>query len=100
MANDEFVKLGRLGCVWRACSDCQKQVTKLLASGDHEKLQGVDHHIGLAAIRQMELDRHAMRVRGIRTVRYVWDTGGSREPHGDRNCPAAKNRRFAERLTV
>jgi len=71
MASRELLEFRRLGGFRRACGQRQKQVAELLATRYGEELEGIDHHVGIAAVRQVVLDRHTMRVCQVRSVRQV-----------------------------
>ena len=69
----ELFKFGWLGGIWRARGYSQVKISKIFAGAHREKFQGVDDHVRLAAVRQVELNRHAMRigVRGpVRNIGY------------------------------
>src|SRR5688572_14302879 len=59
----------------RAGGHGQQEVAELDRRGDREEAQAVDHDVGVAAVRQVELDRHAMRVGLGIAVGEVGDAG-------------------------
>src|SRR6516162_4856793 len=81
MARRELLEFCRLGGVGRTCCQCQQQIAKVFAGGYRKELEGVDHHVGFAAVRQTELDGHAVWISiggPVRDIRYA---GRIREPH-------------------
>src|SRR6516165_889601 len=98
MARRELFKFCRLGCVRRARSQCQQQIAKVFAGGYRKELEGVDHHVCVTAVRQMELDGHAVRISGgapIKHIRYSsrigeshcrWDDGAVEQHRPAQPC--------------
>ncbi len=97
MRGDERVEFRRFWSAGRTGGDRQEQVTKIFARGHDEELQRVDHHVGLAAVRQVEFDRHAVRVGRVGAVGQVRNAGRIGEPHGDRDRGTAEDRGLAQR---
>src|SRR6516165_8085733 len=80
MARRELLEFCRLGGVGRTCCQCQQQIAKVFAGGYRKELERVDHHVGVAAVRQMKLDSHAVRIGvdgPVRDVRYSSRIGES-----------------------
>src|SRR6516165_10662 len=81
MAPCELFKFCRLGGVGWTCCQCQQQIAKVFAGGYRKELEGVDHHVGFAAVRQMELDGHAVWISVGGPVRDIRYAGRIRESH-------------------
>ena len=97
VGGDERVEFRWLRGAGRAVRDRQEQVAEVFARRDDKELQRVDHHVGLVAVRQVELDRHAVRVGRVGAIGQVGNAGRIREPHGDRDRGAAEDRGLAQR---
>ena len=91
----DFCWLGRVG---RAGRDGEEEVPQIGGRGDREDLEGVRHHVGIAPVREMELNRHPVWIGIGRAVRNGRKTPivGEAHRHGDR--AAVEERRPAERL--
>src|SRR5262249_51042476 len=81
MARRELFEFCRLGGVRRTCGQCQQQIAKGLAGGYWKEVEGVDHHVCFAAVRQMELDSHAVWIGIGGPVREIRYAGRIRESH-------------------
>ena len=62
MGRDELIELCRFSCIWRAGGYGEQHVAEIRAVGNRKEFDGVENHVGFAAVRQMKLDRHAMGV--------------------------------------
>ena len=60
MARRELLEFCWLGGVRWTRGQCQQQIAKVFAGGYRKEFEGVDHHVGVAAVRQMEFDGHAV----------------------------------------
>src|SRR5258706_7097405 len=71
MARRELLDLGRFWRIGRARGHSQQEIAKVFPIGDREKFKRIDDHVGIAAIRQMKLERHAMRIGLLRAIRQI-----------------------------
>src|SRR5262249_41189126 len=58
---------------------------------------GIDHHVGVASVWQMKLDRKAVRIGSVRPVRQVWYARRIGESHRHRDRVGAEYHRPAQR---
>jgi hypothetical protein len=92
----ELVELRGLARIARAGGHRQQQIAEVLARGDREEFQRIDDHVGVAAVGQMVLDGHAVRIGRLGAVRQVGDSRGIGEAHGHRNLAAVEQHRLAQ----
>jgi hypothetical protein len=97
VGGDELLEFCRLRRIGRARGNGKEQVAEIGAVRHREKLERVGHHVDFLAVRQMKLDRHAVRIGKRRTVRQVRYAGRIGEAHGRRNGAAVEQLCLAQR---
>src|SRR6516225_3969080 len=90
MARRELLEFCWLGGVRWTRGQCQQQIAKVFAGGYRKEFEGVDHHVGVAAVRQMEFDGHAVWIGVGGPVRDIRYASRIRESHCRRNRTAVE----------
>jgi hypothetical protein len=96
VGGDEFFGRCRVGRAWASAAQGQQQIAKILARGDGKHMQGIRDDVGFAAVRQGELDGHAVRVCLGVAIRHGGQAAGIGKADGDGNRGALEQGGFAE----
>jgi hypothetical protein len=96
MGRDELIELRRVSCIWRARGYGEQHVTEIRAVGNRKEFDGVENHVGFAAVRQLKLDRHAMRVREAGAIRDVGNARRVRETYRHEDRASGKQHRLTQ----
>src|SRR4029077_11752525 len=92
----ELLEFRRFRGVGRARGQGQQQIAKIFTGGYWKELEGIDHHVGVAAVWQMKLDGHAVRIGDIDPVRHIRYSSRIGKPHRRRDWAAVEQYRSTQ----
>src|SRR5262249_28736853 len=96
VAGHELLEFRRFSGVGRARGQGQQQIAKIFAGCYWKELERIDHHVGVAAVREMKLDGHAVRIGGAGPVRHIRYSSRIGESHGRWDRAAVKQYRSTQ----